>query len=64
MRRSVLEHLLGRKPFRPVRITVSTEESFDLKHPEAVYLAKRFVAIARPPTEASNLDEGDMLWID
>lgn len=64
MRRSTLKHLLGRKPFRAFRITVSTDDTFDVKHPEAAYLAKRFIAVATPPAEAANADAGEMVWID
>ena len=64
MRRSVLAHLLARTPFRPFRMTDSTEETFDVKHPEAAYLARKFVAIAKPPGEVQRHDEGEMVWID
>jgi hypothetical protein len=64
MRRAVIKHLVGRKPFKAFRITVSTKESFDVRHPEAVYLAKRFLALARAPTESTNLDASPMVWID
>ena len=64
MRRSVIAHLLGRKPFRAFRLTLSNDESFEIKHPEAAYLAKKFVAIAAPTTQAEEMREGEMVWID
>lgn len=64
MRRSVVQYLLGRKPFKPFRITVSTEETFDVSHPEAAYLAKRFMAVAKAPTDASADHAVQMVWID
>ncbi|MGI8982395.1 MAG: hypothetical protein ACR2FY_24450 [Pirellulaceae bacterium] len=64
MRRSIVKHLVGRKPFKPFRLTLTTAETFDVKHPEAVYVAKRFLALARPPVEASGSDDAEMVWID
>jgi len=64
MRRSVLEHLLRRRPFRPFQLTLSNDELFDIRHPEAAFLAKRFVAVALPPTNAEASDAEEMVWID
>jgi hypothetical protein len=61
MRRAVLEHLLRRRPFKPFRITVSSQDTFDVRHPEAAYLALAFMAIADP--QANDLD-AEMVWID
>jgi len=43
---------------------VSTEETFDVTHPEAAYLAKRFMAVAKAPTAAAGGDDVEMVWID
>lgn len=64
MRRSVLAHLLARKPFRPFRLTLSTDATYDVRHPEAAYLARQFVAIARPPAQIEGQHENEMVWID
>jgi hypothetical protein len=64
MRRSGIVHLLTRKPFKPFRVTVSTDESFDIRHPEAAYLAKRFMAVAKSGSEAFRDDSAEMVWID
>ena len=64
MRRATVKHLIERKPFKPFRLTLSNSETFDIKHPEAAYLAEKFLALARPPTEASGSDDAEMVWID
>lgn len=61
MRRRIIEHLLTRKPFKALRITLSTNERFDVTHPETAYLAKRFMAIAIAPGSPSG---SGMVWID
>jgi len=57
-----LDEILRRRPFRPFRVTVSTQESFDVLHPEMMIIAERFVAIGR--TEEPFDDEMSMYWID
>ena len=64
MRRSIIQHLVGRKPFKAFRVTVTSAETFDVKHPEAVVVGKRLLAVARPPANASAADETEMVWID
>ena len=64
MRRSIVKHLIERKPFRPFRLTVSSAETFDVKHPENVYLAAEFLALARTPGDTSGSDDAEMVWID
>ena len=64
MRRNVLVHLLNRKPFKPFRLTVSNNESFEVRHPEAAYLAKRFIAVVRPLSEVTDAVTDEMVWID
>jgi hypothetical protein len=64
MHAAVLRTLLTRRPFKPFRITVSTNEKFDVRHPEAAYLARRFLAVVRPPADAGASRATDMLWID
>jgi hypothetical protein len=62
MDRQDLEFLLNKTPFIPFRLTVSTNESFDVRHPELAFVMDRFVAIGRITREG---EERSMLiyWI-
>lgn len=48
MNRDDIQLLLGRKPFEPFRMTLSTNESFDVRHLEQVMLRERFLVVAKP----------------
>jgi hypothetical protein len=64
MLRSTLEHLFHRKPFRAFQVVLSTNESFDITHPEAAYLGKDVMAIAQRTVESTDSEQGYMVWID
>jgi hypothetical protein len=64
MQREIIEHLMRRKPFKPFSIRLSTNEILQIKHPETIYLAKTFLAIAFTSPEAEDVGEGGMIWID
>jgi len=40
-------HIL-RTPFIPFRVLLSTNESFDVRHPEMAVVTDRFISIGRP----------------
>ena len=46
----VKERLRGR-PFRPVRIVVSTGQVYDVSHPDLVLVGKRFLMIGLPAAD-------------
>lgn len=54
MNREDLELLLKRRPFAPFRLTLSTNESFDVRHPELVMLRDRFLTVAKPMRDGDN----------
>jgi hypothetical protein len=64
MRRRDFVHILQRRPFRPFRITVSTGETFDVVHPETIFVAQHFVAVPmagiRQPSDRADA----YVWID
>jgi hypothetical protein len=64
MRHADLDRLLKRRPFRPFRITVSTGETFDVPHPEMLFLAEKFVAVTVPKLAGEMAERHDFVWID
>jgi hypothetical protein len=64
MRYKDFERLLERRPFRPFRIAVSTGETFDVLHPETLFLADKFVSVLAPGTNTDSDDVQDFIWID
>lgn len=64
MRRADLDRLLKRRPFRPFRITVSTGQTFDVPHPETLFLAEKFVAVMVPRLASELAERHDFVWID
>lgn len=59
-----IERAVRRSPFRPFRVALTTNEQFDVVHPELVIVDDRFVAIGSPRGGAPNDDELIMYWID
>ncbi len=54
MNRQDLNLHIARVPFVPFRVTLSTNESFDVRHPEMAFLTERFVAVGRPQRDGDN----------
>jgi hypothetical protein len=44
MRRSDFLQVLHRKPFRRFRLTVTTGQTFEVLHPETIFVAHRFAS--------------------
>jgi hypothetical protein len=42
MRRGVIKTLMRRTPFKPFAICVTNGDEFEVRHPEAAYLARQF----------------------
>jgi hypothetical protein len=63
MNRDDLKQLLDKTPFAPFRITLSTKEAFEVRHPELAFLEKRFIAVGQP---VSSSDDRSILihWIN
>jgi hypothetical protein len=57
-----LDEIMRRRPFRPFRVTVSTQEFFDVLHPEMIIIGERFVAIGK--SEEPFEHDLSMYWID
>ncbi|HEX5103164.1 MAG TPA: hypothetical protein VFV87_05105 [Pirellulaceae bacterium] len=71
MRRIDLVKLLHRRPFKPFRLTTTSKDSYDVKHPEAAIVGRRTLAVWLPPlptlgTSPPEFDpaEADVAWID
>lgn len=64
MRRKDFRRILYRRPFRPFRITVTTGESFDVRHPDMAIVDSRFVAVGSPTTDAAGDEDMVVVWID
>ena len=56
--------LLQRRPFRPFRMTVTTGETFDVPHPETMFLADKFVSVPVPGPVPDPRLPPDFVWID
>ena len=46
MRPEEIRNHLRRQPFRPFRVCLSNGESYDVRHPELMYVSRREVVIA------------------
>src|SRR5690349_10995526 len=64
MHRDVLKTLLGKKPFKPFVITVSSDDDFEVRHPEAAYLGQYFLAVAQVVAGEEDSRHAQMVWID
>ena len=49
MRFDDFKDILGRKPFRPVRIYITSGETVDIRHPEQVFVTRSAFAFAIGP---------------
>jgi hypothetical protein len=58
------QRILYRRPFRLFRITVSTGESFDVRHPDMAIVDRRFVAVGFPESGAAPEEDMVVIWID
>jgi len=58
------EKILRLKPFKPFRMTLTTQQSFDVSHPEMVFTHPRFVAVGVRPSDAAAEVGPIMHWID
>jgi hypothetical protein len=66
MHRDSLSNLVHRKPFKPFRVTVSSGDDFEIKHPEAAILGEHVMAVSRVLADQEELPnlEIEMVWID
>jgi hypothetical protein len=64
MLRTVVKHLVERKPFRPLIITVSSGDRFEVRHPETAYFADDFMAVAVVDHGEEESTHSSMAWID
>lgn len=54
MNRDDLKVLLDKTPFAPFRLTLSTQETFDVRHPELAFLEERFISVGQPVREGDD----------
>jgi hypothetical protein len=59
-----VERVVRRRPFRPFRIALTTNEQFDIVHPDLVVIDDRFVAVGSPRGAAPDDEELIVYWID
>jgi hypothetical protein len=64
MRYKDMERLIERRPFRPFQITVTTGETFDVPHPEILFLADKFVSVFAPKASNRRDEFQEFIWID
>lgn len=46
---------LREKPFRPVRIVTTTDQQYDIYHPDLVFVALRFLIVGTPSSDNPTL---------
>lgn len=45
-------------------MSISNGDRFEIRHPEAAYLARKFIAVVRPSNRTDTPEGTDMVWID
>jgi hypothetical protein len=63
MDRNVLRHLIGRKPFKPFEVNLSSGEDVPVPHPELAILGEFVFAVLAHGGDSPNI-EPEMVWID
>lgn len=48
---------LRERPFPPFRIVTSTGETYDIRHPDLVFVARRFLIVGLPSADDETLAE-------
>jgi hypothetical protein len=51
MNPSVIRELLARQPFAPFRLTLSSGQSIEVRHPEFVIVTKNGIVVAYPDSD-------------
>ena len=51
MNEAMLRELVNRRPFQPLALRLSSGESYEIRHPENVFLTKSRIVIAFPETD-------------
>jgi hypothetical protein len=49
-----LKELLGRRPFVPFRVILSSGDRFEIRHPEFAWLVKEGIYVGLPAAEGGN----------
>jgi hypothetical protein len=58
MRAEDFSRFIDRRPFEPIRVTISSGETVDLRHPEQVLLMPSMFAFATGPRKGVVTDHG------
>jgi hypothetical protein len=58
-----LRLLVKRKPFKPFRITMATQEAFDVPHPELLIVGRSIAALGIGASGAEPIPE-HIIWLD
>lgn len=64
MKRQTIEMLLQRRPFKAFEISLSSGESYEVVHPEMIFLAEDFAAVGRPHRTGDPPEVSDFAWLD
>lgn len=57
MNSDVLKNMLSRRPFEPMRVKLTTGETFEIRHPEMAMLTRSTLAIVVPDADGSPSDQ-------
>jgi hypothetical protein len=61
MTRDALRELLSRQPFDPIRITMSSGQEFEVRHPEMAALGRSSMHVNIPSPDGSPSDRWEYL---
>lgn len=59
-----LRLLVKRRPFKPFRITMSTRESFDVRHPEMLIVGRSIAALGLGSASEVEPIAEHIIWLD
>jgi hypothetical protein len=71
MRRVNLIKLMQRRPFKPFRLTTTSKDRYEVRHPEAAIVGRRVLAVWLPPEPSFGAwppefdpSDADVAWVD
>jgi hypothetical protein len=56
MRAEVLSQLIRRKPFQPIRLHLTTGQTYDIRHPEYIIIQRQSAEVGLDPDPAGIVD--------
>ena len=64
MKHQTIEMLIERRPFKAFVLEMSSGESYEVVHPEMIFLAEDFAAVGMPHRTGDPPEVSDFAWLD